>query len=263
MEEHRQILPSNFSSQHLDTSKSRPPLTDSTGNAQYPTVASTSIWADYKGQHHRLEYPPPTFTLPTLPSQPATLPLRSSLELRRQHQRTQRELRHRNPIVESDNYKNYRGRQVKEGNSKDQKWPDDLEELFLDGESFRAASFYSTLTCHLALLDVPKMGRKKFSFGGKLWGRNELIALYLKIGVRDGLAAGESHDESKDRTRKQVSSHIQVLKGFMTGHPACKRSPKSSLCPLSLHHTKSIACFQIPRRKRIRLRTFRSRMICA
>jgi transcriptional enhancer factor len=66
------------------------------------------------------------------------------------------------------------------------------------------------------------MGRRKFSIRGKPHGRNELIAEYLKIGMREALAPGEPEDTSKQRTRKQVSSHIQVLKGFMRGHPSCK-----------------------------------------
>ena len=69
---------------------------------------------------------------------------------------------------------------------------------------------------------MPKMGRRKFCFNGKLHGRNELISLYLWIGHCESLLPNQKPDETKRRDRKQVSSHIQVLKGFMRGHPSCK-----------------------------------------
>ncbi|KAI4196572.1 MAG: hypothetical protein LQ346_003190 [Caloplaca aetnensis] len=55
-----------------------------------------------------------------------------------------------------------------------------------------------------ALRVIPPMGRKKKMQDGKLCGRNEL--LMKKILVWTG----------EERTRKQISSHIQVLKGFMS-----------------------------------------------
>lgn len=136
MEEHRYFLPSNFctSLSSLDTPKPRTPLTDSTGNAHYHTVASENIYSDQKGLEPR---PPPNFLLPTLPSQPAHPIHRTSLEARKSHLRNQRVYRGSkvNPIAESEHYQAYRSRQVK-GNDEDQKWPDDLEELFLEGWLF-------------------------------------------------------------------------------------------------------------------------------
>jgi hypothetical protein len=139
MEEQRYVLPSNvYPSEQSTLGPVRPrlPLSDSTGNAQYHTVATANIYNDHKGLQPR---PPPNFTLPTLPSQPARqFPQRSSLEARRSQIRAQKSNRGiaSNPIVESENYQLYRSRQVKEGNKDDQKWPDDLEELFLEGELY-------------------------------------------------------------------------------------------------------------------------------
>jgi hypothetical protein len=133
MEEHCYILPSNVYPplNSSDTPKPRLPLTDCTGNAQYHTVATANISSDQKGLQPR---PPPNFLLPTLQSQPARPSHRTSLEARRSHIRSQRTHRGSriNLIIESEHYRAYRSRQVK-GDDGDQKWPDDLEDLFLEG----------------------------------------------------------------------------------------------------------------------------------
>ncbi len=63
------------------------------------------------------------------------------------------------------------------------------------------------------------MGRRKFSYDGKLHGRNELIEDYLWIAYCWSLPAGQKPDVLMRRDRKQVSSHIQVLKRFLEKTP--------------------------------------------
>jgi transcriptional enhancer factor len=66
------------------------------------------------------------------------------------------------------------------------------------------------------------MQRRKYSSNGRLYGRNELITEYIWIAYLESLQPGAVVDHSMRRGRKQVSSHIQVLKGFLKGHPACE-----------------------------------------
>lgn len=71
---------------------------------------------------------------------------------------------------------------------------------------------------------MPNMGRRKFSFRGKPHGRNELIQEYLWIAYKNTLSPGQRPDPTMMRNRKQVSSHIQVLKGFLNPHPALRKN---------------------------------------
>ncbi|CAK1356868.1 unnamed protein product [Cercospora beticola] len=95
----------------------------------------------------------------------------------------------------SDGYMKYRNRQHKEDKGvSEQKWPDRLEYAFFE-----------------ALVNWPPMGRRKLPHKDKQRGRNELIADYI-----------EEHT-GEARTRKQVSSHIQVLKPFVESDPHIMR----------------------------------------
>ena len=73
-----------------------------------------------------------------------------------------------------------------------------------------------------AFLDVPMMGKLMFQINGKPHGRNQLIALYMWIAYEKSLPPNVRPDKTKRRTQKQVSSHIQVLKGYIRTDPACK-----------------------------------------
>ncbi|TKA66387.1 hypothetical protein B0A49_05814 [Cryomyces minteri] len=99
-------------------------------------------------------------------------------------------------FYESESYRKYRLRQPKPSDrNKDQKWPDHLEQAF-----FRA------------IVTWLPVGRKKQKDSTDTQrGRNELISNCLERW------AGEHRD------RKQVSSHIQVLKPFVKHNPRIMR----------------------------------------
>ncbi|EFX06178.1 transcription factor [Grosmannia clavigera kw1407] len=106
-----------------------------------------------------------------------------------------------NPIYLSPQFQAYRKKQTEKDDKTEQIWPDVLEDAFLD-----------------ALLLIPQMGRKKYAMRGQLHGRNMLISEYLWVAYCLSLPAGVKPDSKMARGRKQVSSHIQVLKNFFIHH---------------------------------------------
>lgn len=94
------------------------------------------------------------------------------------------------PVVMQCQYNSSQPRAVRDRNrsASTDVWPDDVEVAFWE-----------------ALRLIPKLGRRKVLVHGKPCGRNELIAEYIE------------RKTGKARSRKQVSSHIQVLKNVKRG----------------------------------------------
>lgn len=118
--------------------------------------------------------------------------------------------------LRSERYNDYRKKGRK--TSERQKWSDQLEDSFQLGVF---TTTRTTWTTHVdfppALRAIPNFGRKKTPCDpricgkakGPLYGRNEHIGHFIarQTGVR--------------RNRKQISSHIQVLKSFQKGNAEC------------------------------------------
>ncbi|KAJ5984630.1 hypothetical protein N7481_006729 [Penicillium waksmanii] len=139
--------------------------------------------------------PPPTSTSPPLSSQ------QHQLNKRQRQRRIQSSVgpssgpRRGRGYLKSQRYMEYRARPWR-GIGKDGEivWSDELEDAFQQ-----------------ALGAYPPMGKRKLTENGKSYGRNELIAvfIYRKTG--------------QQRTRKQVSAHLQLLDSFLKGDPDWER----------------------------------------
>ncbi|KAI1812111.1 hypothetical protein GGS20DRAFT_45855 [Poronia punctata] len=202
---------------HEGVPVARQPLGESTGNIQ-PHNLTAALWCNQLSLSPHI-HPIPT---PILPSQALTSSYGTSLRGERSLHRnvSLHELPmgsqggRKNPIYHHKNFADYRNKVMqKELDKEHTVWPDWLEDAFLD-----------------ALLLIPQLGRKKFSSKTVLYGRNMLISEYLWIyhwtlhppkkgelipsGKQREKTRSNPHGHPMFRSRKQVSSHIQVLKGF-------------------------------------------------
>ncbi|KAI1501163.1 hypothetical protein F5X99DRAFT_418690 [Biscogniauxia marginata] len=228
MHRSRPVLPSQrysptsdygYESQHEVIPTARQPLGESTGNVQAHSLPASALC-----YHSQLSLSPPIHSIPTppiLPTQALTSSYGTSLRGGRSFQRNvslqESQMGYskgsQNPIYAYKHFADYRNKVMQKELEKEQPiWPLWLEDAFLD-----------------ALLLIPQMGRKKFSSKTILYGRNMLITEYLWIyhwllhPPREGECIPDRKQRAKGpnreahpmyRTRKQVSSHIQVLKGF-------------------------------------------------
>lgn len=135
---------SSYVSQHLldksnAQSRARHPLTDAAGNAQLQALATIGLpHHDNKAVQPQLNRPMYSIPIGMVPSQPQRQRLGNTLELRRQTSRRLKQNRFansRNPIAKSPQYRAYRDRQSREGDTDDQKWPEVLEDAFLNGSN--------------------------------------------------------------------------------------------------------------------------------
>jgi transcriptional enhancer factor len=89
-------------------------------------------------------------------------------------------------------------------------WDSRVEAAFHNGRCYLALTIHFGLTDLKALVNIPPLGRKKKSQRGKICGRNELIAEWIY------------QETGEVRDRKQISSHIQVLKALLGDIPECE-----------------------------------------
>ncbi|KAI3555907.1 hypothetical protein CABS01_09297 [Colletotrichum abscissum] len=209
MEHPRPVLPSqryspspvySYDSRRC-TPTGRQPLRESTGNVQSAGSHLGSLASSCRNSPLGLFSPSLTSipTPPIVPSQAGST-YRSSNSLRRPDAlHMARRARHDiNPIYYAPEFRPYRDKQDQKDPNEKQIWPRVLEDAFLD-----------------SLLIIPHMGRKKYSMQGKQFGRNMLISEYLWIAYCCSLQPGQKAEERK---RKQVSSHIQVVKKMFEKH---------------------------------------------
>ncbi|KHN96772.1 tea/atts [Metarhizium album ARSEF 1941] len=202
----RPVLSSQRYSQspdYVDTRRSlhngRPPLRESTGNAQ--SHSFNGLVSCYQNQVAL----GPSMHAPMVPSQ--SLDCLYRVPTPRQQARYQRRPKTSvNPLYFWPAFRQYRNRQAHKDTQKDKGgvWRrPELEDAFVD-----------------SVLLMPHMGRRKFSMGGKLHGRNMLISEYIFVicvallGSKEIFRIDNSNESIEQMGRKQVSSHMQVVKKF-------------------------------------------------
>ncbi|KAL6876619.1 hypothetical protein J3F83DRAFT_410733 [Trichoderma novae-zelandiae] len=204
----RPVLPSQVmphAPEYIDTRRSvhggRQPLREAAGNAQ-----AHSFNSNIPCYQTPVPSLPPTIPTHIVPSQSIEV-FYSRLQTPRHQPRQVRKSRHDiNPLYYWPAFKQYRNRQAHKDTQKDKGgvWRrPELEDAFVD-----------------SVLLMPHMGRRKFSMGGKLHGRNMLISEYIFVicvallGDKEIFRIDNSNDSIEQMGRKQVSSHMQVVKKF-------------------------------------------------
>lgn len=182
----------------------RVPLRESNGNAQahgYNGLVSCCYQNNVALPLALQSTIPP----PVVPSQSLDCLYRDPTR-RQQHRLQRRSKTPINPLYFWPAFRQYRSRQAHKETQKDKGgvWRrTELEDAFVD-----------------AVLLMPHMGRRKFSMGGKLHGRNMLISEYIFVicvavlGSKEIFRIDNSNESIEQMGRKQVSSHMQVVKKF-------------------------------------------------
>ena len=212
------VLPSNASPLVAVTESTTRVLQEHSGNRQHSDLKFTQSHKELLSENTHPRQIARTYQPYRPPRITSHVPFRSGFarpSYARSHHPTQAEKDDRarrllRRFQLSEQYAKYRAKGSKDDDKNgEKKWPDHLEQAFCRGK-FRTRSFRrGTLLTHtiLALVEYPPMGRKKLQFKDKQRGRNELITDWLEM------ATGQKRD------RKQVSSHIQVLKPFVQDDP--------------------------------------------
>ncbi|PFH60342.1 hypothetical protein XA68_11119 [Ophiocordyceps unilateralis] len=181
----------------------RLPLRESTGNAQSHNF--NGIVSCYQSPVALSPSMQPNIPAPMVPSQSFDCLYRvpTPRQQPRYHRRPRSAI---NPLYFWPAFRQYRNRQAHKDTQKDKGgvWRrPELEDAFVD-----------------SVLLMPHMGRRKFSMGGKLHGRNMLISEYIFVicvallGSKEIFRIDNSNESIEQMGRKQVSSHMQVVKKF-------------------------------------------------